>query len=337
MGAGGIYSSVEDLQRWAENLADPVVGTPAMAEAMMTEYMLTDGEGSGYGYGLFIDEQRGLKRVHHGGADVSHRSMIVYYPEIDAGITAQSNAASFGSQGTAFELGEAFFGDAMEPEEEEVVAEDAEDFDPESWDVEEFARFEGTYTLDPAPQIQARFWRDGDTLRTRLTGQPGVTLRPVSPTAFEIVEVNARIEFEVEGDGDATGFTLFQGGQEVHATRVAEEEAAGEPETWEPTADELEAFTGRYYSEEIETFLTIRLEWPEDDEEAEEEDEGEAEPRLVVNQLHSGDMTMRPGEPDVFTAGGGVTLEFERDRNGRVIALYADATRTRDVRFEKVR
>lgn len=341
VGAGGIYASVEDLERWAGNLVDPVVGTPETVEAMMREYMLTDGEGSGYGYGLFIDEQRGLKRVHHGGADVSHRSMIVYYPEIEAGLTVQSNAATFNSQGTAFELGAAFFGDAMEPEEEPVMA-DAGDFDPASWDMEEFDRFEGTYTMDPAPQVQARFWSEGDSLYSQLTGQQPVHLRVVSPTAFEIIEVNARVEFEVEGeDGEATGFTLFQSGREVHATRMSaeEEEAAEEPEEWAPTAEDLEDFVGRYFSEEIETFYTVRLEWPEADEEAEsgEAEASDAEPRLVLNQLHMGDMTLNPGERDTFTMGNGITVEFERSRSGEVIGVYVDFTRSRDVRFEKIR
>ena len=53
---------------------------------MMTSYVLTSGDESGYGYGLFIDDQGGQRRVHHGGADVAHRSMLVYYPEINAGV-----------------------------------------------------------------------------------------------------------------------------------------------------------------------------------------------------------------------------------------------------------
>ena len=52
-----------------------------------TETFLNDDEATDYGLGLFIDEQRGLKRIHHGGADIAHRSMLAYYPEIGAGIT----------------------------------------------------------------------------------------------------------------------------------------------------------------------------------------------------------------------------------------------------------
>jgi hypothetical protein len=55
-----------------------------------------------------------------------------------------------------------------------------------------------------------------------------------------------------------------------------------------------------------------------------------------VSQLRAGDVTLRPTEVDTF-AGEGVILQFERDRAGRVIGFYADAGRTRDVRFERVR
>jgi CubicO group peptidase (beta-lactamase class C family) len=326
VGAGGIYASVADLERWGRNLLSPRVGTQEMVDAMMTEFMLTEGEGSGYGYGLFIDDQRGLERVHHGGADVSHRSMLVLYPGIDAGLTVQSNASTFNSGGTAFELGGAFFDDAMEPEEPAVAAagEDGE-FDADAYDLDQFERVAGSYSLDPQPRVVARFWREGDSLLTQLTGQQPVELRPTGPDRFEILVVDATIVFD---DGDPSpGLTLFQSGQEIHATRVEGEEA--EEEAWEPTMAELEGFTGRFYSDEIETFYTVTVEEPEEG--------SDEEPKLVMNQLRLGEFTLRPVSKDTFRSASGMTLEFERDRSGTVVALYADATRSRDVRFERVR
>jgi CubicO group peptidase (beta-lactamase class C family) len=323
VGAGGIYASVEDLQRWGENLLDPKVGTPETVEAMMTEYVLTNGEGTGYGLGLAVDEQRGLERRHHGGADVSHRSMIVHFPEIEAGLTVQSNASTFNSGGVAFQLSAAFFGDAMEPEEPVVAdAEAGSEFDADAWDRENFDVFEGSYSLDPAPQMIARFWREGETLYTQLTGQPALEVEPVSPTRFRLLAVAAEFEFEME-DGEAIGATLFQNGQETHVTRIDDKEAA---EPWRP--DDLSDYVGRYYSDEIETFYEIRLETPEGD---------DAEPRLVMHQLWAGDrpMSATPDE-DTFTAAGGLTMQFERDRHGEVTEFYADVTRTRDVRFVRV-
>ncbi len=323
VGAGGIYASVEDLQRWGEHMLDPKVGSPELVEWMMTEDTLNDGEGSGYGLGLFIDEQRGLLRRHHGGADISHRSMIVHYPEIEAGLTVQSNAATFNSGDVAFQLGAAFFGDAMEPDEAALVA-DAE-FDPDGWDRAEFDVFEGSYSIDPAPQMVARFWREGETLYTQLTGQQALEVAPVSPTRFRVLAVDAQFEFELE-DGEAVGAILYQNGQETHATRVDDDEAE-ESEEWAPT--DLDDYVGRFYSDEIETFYEIRLEAPEDD--------SDAAPRLVLNQLWMGDRVLRPSSTEeTFTASGGMTVQFERDRHGSISGFYVDVTRSRDIKFVRV-
>ena len=153
VGAGAVYSTIEDLQTWVENYAAPRVGTPESIDEMMTSFVLNDGEETGYGYGLSVDEQGGLKRIHHGGADVAHRSMLVYYPEINAGVTTQSNHAQFNSS-MAFELAAAFFKDAIEEEEGEGgEGGTGDEFDPESYDPEAFDEYVGRYALDAAPRL----------------------------------------------------------------------------------------------------------------------------------------------------------------------------------------
>ena len=226
VGAGAVYASVADLQTWVENYASPQVGTRASIDEMMTSFVLNNGDETGYGYGLSVGEQGGLKRVNHGGSDVAHRSMLAYYPEINAGITVQSNHAQFNSS-VAFELAAAFFGDAMEEEEEE---------------------------------------------------------------------------------GDAAG-----GGD------PADEEAATEP--WQPTEDDLAAFAGRFFSEEIETFYTFTVEGGD----------------LVRYQRRLGNAALTPGDDADTFSGGGTAFAFERDRNGEVIGFYLSSGRTRDVRFGRVR
>jgi CubicO group peptidase (beta-lactamase class C family) len=312
VGAGAIYSTVEDLQTWVENYRNPKVGTRAMIDEMMTSYVLADGDSTGYGYGLSIDEQRGLRRVHHGGADIAHRSMLIYYPEIGAGITTQSNHASFNSN-VAGRIAEAFFEDAMEPEEEDE-AEGEGTFDPDSYDPEDFDEFVGRYALDAAPAFVMTFTREGETLYAQATGQPRLTLVPTSDTTFTLTGVDASIVFHREEDGTVEGLTLRQNGEQ-HATRLEDGD-----EAWAPSPGELEAFTGRYFSEEIETWFTIALE----------------EESLVARHRRLDDATLEPGDEDTFSAGA-LTFSFERDRNGRVIGFYMANGRTRDVRFERVR
>jgi CubicO group peptidase (beta-lactamase class C family) len=311
VGAGSIYTTVGDLQKWVENFWETEVGSPEIFAEMMEPFTLTDGESSGYGLGFFIDEQGGLERVHHGGADVAHRSMLAYYPGIRAGITTQSNHSNFDSNVT-FRLAEAFFADAMELENEAVDADAT--FDPASFDPEDFDPFVGRYALDAAPTFILTFSREGSTLHAVATGQPQMEILPTSDSTFAVVGVEASLLFHRTADGEIEGVTLNQGGEQ-HATRLADD---GE-EAWAPTTEDLEDFKGRFFSVEIETFYDLVI---EDD-------------QLMLRHRRLDDAELTPGEKDTF-AGGGLTFSFERDRNDRVIGFYISNQRTRDVRFARV-
>jgi CubicO group peptidase (beta-lactamase class C family) len=314
VGAGGIYSTVGDLQKWIENYADPTVGSPEIVQEMMTRNLLTNGDTTGYGLGLFIDEHRGLRRVHHGGADVAHRSQLAYYPEINAGITTQSNHAAFDGS-IAFRLAEAFFAADMEPEEEEEPAAGGETFDPESYDPEDFDELAGRYALEEAPAFIITFSREGDTLFTQATGQQRFEIVPTSDSTFTLLAVEASVTFHRNEEGEVGSLTLHQNGEHP-ATRLA-----GDVEAWEPGPEDLAAFTGRYFGEELETFYTVSLD----------------EDHLVLKQRRREDADLTPGEEEDEFSGGGLQVSFERDRNGQVIALYLANTRTRGVRFERIR
>ena len=288
MGAGTIYTTVGDLQTWVQNYASPRLGTAEGFKEMMTSYVLADGKKTGYGFGLFIDEQRGLRRVHHGGADVAHRSMLAYYPTINAGITVQSNHAGFNS-GVAFQLAAAFFGDAMEPEKDKgQVA--AVAFNPASYDAKNFDPFVGRYALDADPGFVLAFTREGDSLFTQATGQQRIPIVPRSDSLFAFATVEATVTFHRTAAGKVDGLTMRQGGQELHATRLTEAQAA-----WKPTVADLGKFVGRYFSEELETFYTIALE----------------QDTLVVRNRRLDDAKLTAGETDRF-AGGGLNFSFER-------------------------
>ena len=260
-----------------------------------------------------MDEQGGLKRVHHGGADLAHRSMLVYYPEINAGITTQSNHAQFNSN-VAFELAAAFFKDAMEDEEEETEAEGGAEFDPSAYDPEAFDELVGRYPLDAMPNFILTFTREGDSLYTQATGQPRLQIVPTSDSTFRLLAVEASVTFLRGEDGEVEGAMLHQNGDR-HATRLGDDA----PEEWEPTEGDLAGFAGRFFSEELETFYTFAVE----------------DGSLVMRQRRLGRIELEPGEEDNFS-GGNLLFAFERDRNGKVIGFYLSNGRTRDVRFGRV-
>ena len=310
LGAGGIYTTVEDLQRWSENMLapNPRVGSRALFDAMMTNGQLTDGKKSDYGMGVFVDEQRGLRRVHHGGADVAHRSMLALYPTLNAGVSVQSNNAGFASN-VAFEIASVFFDAAMT----------APSTAPGSYDLSRMtaARFDvfaGRYALDAAPAFVIRVFREGTSFYAQASGQERVGIVPTSDSSFSLTGVEAAIRFRRDAAGQVTGLTLLQGGEQ-QATRLTD------APVFAPTESELAAFTGRFWNEELESFITIVQ-------------RGDT---LFLRQRRHEDAPLKASNKADTFDGRGLTLAFERDRNGAITGFYAANGRTRDVRFAKMR
>jgi CubicO group peptidase (beta-lactamase class C family) len=80
--------------------------------------------------------------------------------------------------------------------------------------------FVGRYQLTPS-FILSFFIEDGK-LMTQATGQNKLPLAAESATEFAVVGVPARVAFHIGADGKATAVTLFQGGRERRAERIAE-------------------------------------------------------------------------------------------------------------------
>jgi dipeptidyl aminopeptidase/acylaminoacyl peptidase len=226
-------------------------------------------------------------------------------------VTVQSNDGGFDS-GLAFRIAKAFF-----PELTPATAAAAAAFDPATYDAKKFDPFVGRYALDAAPQVILTFSRAGDSLMAQITGQPSFRIYPTSDSTFAVRVVPASVTFHRDAQAKVTGMTLHQNGDNK-ATRLAGE--AEKP--WAPTAAELATYRGRYFSEELETFYDLSVK----------------DGKLTASNRRLGAGPLTPGTKGTFastSAAGQVTLVFEFDRNGKVIAFYAGNGRTRDVRFAR--
>ncbi len=80
LGDGGIYSSVEDMYRWDQAL---YTTKPVGADLITLAFSPGEhgiGKSSGYGFGWFIEDQHGVRKVWHGGGTVGFRNQIVRFP-----------------------------------------------------------------------------------------------------------------------------------------------------------------------------------------------------------------------------------------------------------------
>jgi CubicO group peptidase (beta-lactamase class C family) len=93
-GAGGVYTTVEDLQKWDENFYTGRVGGTTLLKQVQTPGRLNGGSALSYAWGLEIGDYRGLPTVEHGGALGGYRAHIRRFPSQHTTVTVLCNVAS---------------------------------------------------------------------------------------------------------------------------------------------------------------------------------------------------------------------------------------------------
>jgi CubicO group peptidase (beta-lactamase class C family) len=307
-GAGGIYTTVDDFSRWMGNFSKPVVGGLEVVNRLVTVDTLNNGDTMSYALGIGVDEFRGLKYYSHGGADIAHRAFLIYFPEIDAGVVAMSNNGNFNSTGIAYEMAELYFGDSMEPEDGEEEETDSKEVTVSEELLQAYA---GRYLLAGMGAILEYEVVDG-RLKMSMEGQPEVYLDPLSESEFEYEGVEATVEFIMNEQGEVSGAVHTQGGQKFELERVP---------PYEPTMEELQALTGKFFSKELETFYTLEM----------------RDTTLVLLIRNTKDIELSALKEDNFK--GDIyfigEVAFIRDPGGQVTGFTVANGRTRGIWFEK--
>jgi len=316
-GAGGVYTTVDDLTRWMLNYRDATLGGPETIEAIATTAVLESGDSTGYGLGLGLGELRGRTLYSHTGGDVSHRAYLGYYPELESGVIVMSNNAAF-DLSVGGDIAEMFFADrfdAAEGEDEaEAGAADASDEDAGMSDERKEA-IAGDWVLETQgiSLPMAVTLEDGDVF-IDVQGQGRTVARPTSAATVEIAAVNAEFTFDFDADGTASTGTLVQSGLEISMRRVDKTQLAEQ---------DLAAYVGRYYSEELETFYEVAV-----------EDGG-----LVLHHIEMSEpLAMQHSDGDEFSTELVFlnSIAFQRAGGGSVTGFTVSNGRTRGVLFTKM-
>jgi CubicO group peptidase (beta-lactamase class C family) len=302
-GAGGIHTTPGDVAKWFRNLKTGELGGPAVIKELTTSFVLNDGKPSNYGYGIFLDSTRGVRRWQHGGNDVAHSSTFVYYPDLDAGFVVFSNYQGVPGN-LANVVSDAFFGQHMTTP-PRATASGANVDVP----VATLRRYAGKYEMTTLGGMLVTVELQSRELRLQVAGQPALPLRPTSMTSFEVVGAPARITFNTKADSTVEGITFHQGGDHP-GKRVVEKVSV-----------DLSSFAGRYFSEELETFYDLSVE----------------DGKLVIRHRRFGPVPLTHTSGDTFAGTLPVSqVVFKRDAEGKITGFEAGNGRARGIVFKMV-
>lgn len=93
-GAGGLYTTITELQKWDENFYSGKVGGMAILKQLQTRAVLNDGTTIGYAWGLQIGEYGGLPIVEHSGSLGGYRAHIFRVPSEHTSVALLCNVSA---------------------------------------------------------------------------------------------------------------------------------------------------------------------------------------------------------------------------------------------------
>ncbi len=104
LGGGGFISSVEDLARFCAGLVQGGLVRRETQELMWTAQRTASGEATKYGLGFFLDGQGRTRRVYHSGGQEKTRTMMMFCPDLKAGVVVMCNCEHANSKRLAEKL-----------------------------------------------------------------------------------------------------------------------------------------------------------------------------------------------------------------------------------------
>ena len=310
VGATSLFTTVEDLSKWALNFETMAVGNPAVMAQMHEQGVLNNGEKIGYAFGQGIGEYKGLRQVSHGGGDAGYRTYLGRFPDQRFSVVVFSNLASFNPGGMAMQVADI----CLEGHLKEDKPSSREDLPESSSSVAVSEAILESYTgqYQIGPGFIVSITHEGGQLRAQATGQPQITLAAVSESEFYAQEAQATLIFRKNDKGEVHQAILKQGGQELTLPRLPD---------FDTKTVRLDDYTGSFYSPELQTAYTLVVE----------------EGKLLARHQRHPDVELEPIKADEFTGSAWFfgQANFIRDGNNHISGFKVSNGRVRNLLFEK--
>ena len=301
-GSSSLFTTADDLAKWLVNFSTRTVGGNSAVDRMLEHTKLNDGTEVKYGFGVQVDDWRGLQMITHNGGWAGFSTFVVWFPQIRGGVVMLANTP-VNPDGLGIALSSIFFAPHLATQ-QAAEAPKAEKVDVASALLDEYA---GVYKLGPGWYVRIR--REGNELRTQATMEPEYPMVAVSPTEFRVPSYgNRTMTFVRDGAGKVSSLS-YQGTPGRSSPR-----AGG---TERPL--NLNDYLGEYVSDELSVRYNVFV----------------RDGNLMIGSFRRGSFRLTRALGDDFRSQT-IAVEFERDTGGRVTGFLANAgERNRNIRFAK--
>ncbi len=214
-GAGGIYSTVEDLFLWNESLFNGKVLSDSSLKAAFSPILLNNGQKLDYyGFGWGFSTYKGLRFISHSGGLPGVSTYLARQPDTKTTICILTNYTPHNIWPSAKAM---MISDYLLWKKMKEIADQAPKVEV---DIETQKSYVGKYDYGQGAILTVTL--DGKQLYAQMTGQPKFPIFPSSENKFVWKVVEASITFTADKDGKVIGAVHKQGGQELKVSKLTD-------------------------------------------------------------------------------------------------------------------
>jgi len=307
-GSSGVHTTMSDLSLWMLNFDQLKIGNEQLFEAMSEPGALNNGERITAAFGQFVTPHKGLYQLHHEGGGVGVNTHLTRFSEQGFSVAVTCNEFSCDPRAKAEAIAEIFLGDLMKQQESEST-------EPVDIDPAQLKAFAADYWNENNGLVRKVYFED-DQLWYMRSAENKTALIPVGENMFVF-------------DGASTASTLQFGRDERNRKTMAfvyDGEAPQVFTEYEPRSyvgNELDQFTGAYYSEELFTLYNLNV------------NDGV----LSAENRRGTRATFRPVMTDTFAGSRYAfsTIKYVRDQDDQIVGMVVTNPGAKGILFEKIK
>jgi CubicO group peptidase (beta-lactamase class C family) len=315
VGNSGLFTTVRDVLRFAQNLGDARVGSRDRLEAMQTAVALGENGTSAFGLGLDVGVDGGLKTVGHGGGDRGIAAYVIRYSAHDLNVAVLCNLDNLNARvGTLARQVAAIYLPAGAKSERRDVNPVTVGPAPTA---AQLASNAGLYRDLKTDTYGRVYVRDGKLWASLDAGDgpaDSFELRPIDMNRFSVPGAPVVVEFVAPGEGRPRQIRVTDAELKPF---VSEQVVEG----FAPTAAQLRAYAGRYASADLNVEYAVVA----------------RASGLVIQIPGRDEIALRPVFPDAFYGSLVDLIKFSRGAGPQATVFTINRTSIRNLRFERVR
>jgi CubicO group peptidase (beta-lactamase class C family) len=247
VGPTNLFTTAEDMTKWASNFNNPIIGDKELIQKLNEVPLLNNGEKSEYALGQFVSTYKGLKAFEHSGSEAAYESFFIRFPEQQFAVIILSNDGAIWAEGIAYKICDMYLDKEFRTTNTENNKEisNVKTIEPINVDVKTQQQYVGKYWND-SEGLERAIKFENDTLRYVRQHNNFTNLLPIAKNKFVLQGLPSTIQIQFN-KLDTNHFEMvFNEGEE----KLSFVEMTDVP---------LAQYTGRYYSQELDTYYTISI------------------------------------------------------------------------------